>query len=330
MGHDMSVHVARRGRAGWARRPVPMVAAAAVVSAALAAGCAGGSPAESSAPGAPSGGTQGGEVAGGGGATGGPAGSNGTFEEIVKAGLAQDIGPFQKEVLERALSSGQISESDWKEVNTRFVACAKSRGAQVEVEFNGAQVSVRVDQASSSQPGKVEDSPSSSRCDGKGGSDEQVTGNAPDGFRPVGVAPAVIECQDRENTWVNAAYARLHATGAQTSDMSIEQQVLACLKQAGTVPESTTLDEFMAQLSKEEDQFGPAGSSDRKTFEACWQTATAPPEIPPSLREIRPSIDEIRPSSDSGRVSTSGVSGGALGLSSGVSDSFENFRIGRR
>lgn len=174
--------------------------------------------------------------------------STNALQELIDDGLANAKSDFQKEVLNQAQKSGEISEADWKEANEQYKSCLIAAGQDVELVYEGAQVHVRGEAKEGGDP-----------TDEKAQQQEREQD---------------IECYEKTSMYINEIYAYLNGDGSEHDSEEIERSVYDCLIETGVIPPETTFDEFSSELSKDE---GPQISNEDTPEDEqaeCWEKAT--------------------------------------------------------
>lgn len=170
----------------------------------------------------------------------GSAGSS-SIDALIEEGLAADIDDVQRQILSTAQKTGEVSEADWKEANNRYVQCMSERGHSYQVSYQGTEVVFTRESAS-------------------GGNGQEDVAEKND----------ALECGTLTNTYVNGLYQYLYGSDPVQNSQDMERAVLACLIDKGLVPDSTTFDEFSADLSQGGTQFMGEGDPRQAEFEECW------------------------------------------------------------
>lgn len=169
-----------------------------------------------------------------------------TLEQIIDDGLAAAGSDFQTEVLTRAQETGAVSEEDWKEANNKFKDCMVDKGYEIELIYDGANVTTQT----------VADV-------GSGGEEQQADAEkrrADD-----------QECYEKTSAFINEAYSLLNGGSVSVSADEMQRAVLQCLIDRELVPAETTYEEFVADLEQNEGkQFSPQGTEENDPVAACW------------------------------------------------------------
>ena len=175
-------------------------------------------------------------------------GANSTLDQLIADGRANAQSDFQKEVLQEAQQSGQISEEDWKEANNQYKECLVAKGYNVEVIYEGTDVLI---QGEAETEGTVDEQKAA-------GEQRQQ---------------ADRECYAKTSAFINEIYAYLNG-GQQAGGLdgdTVQRAVLACLIERDLVPEDTSYDEFVADLEQNGGkQFTPNGQENEEDIAACW------------------------------------------------------------
>ncbi|MDJ1370252.1 hypothetical protein C7K25_02495 [Gulosibacter molinativorax] len=175
-------------------------------------------------------------------------GNTSTLDLLISDGLANAQSDFQREVLQEARESGQISEDDWKEANNQYKACLVAKGYEVEVIYNGTDVLIQ---------GEAET---------EGTVDEQKAAGE---LRQQ----ADRECYEKTSAFINEIYSYLNG-GQQAGGLdgdTVQRAVLACLIDRDLVPSDTSYDGFLADLEQNGGkQFTPNGQENEEDIAACW------------------------------------------------------------
>jgi hypothetical protein len=163
--------------------------------------------------------------------------------EVISDGLATNLDDFSAQVLRQALETGQISEADWKQVNTNWIACVRGLGAEATIFYEGTRTTYQV-----APPKGI-------------GLGESAGVEFSEAVRQT--------CDLPINLYVNGAYDLLYRESWKSDPRQVDERVIACLQRAGVAPESLTYEEFEADLAAgEASRYGP-GSSEAAT--ACWR-----------------------------------------------------------
>ncbi len=152
---------------------------------------------------------------------------------------------FQKKILDKAKQTGEITESDWKEANNKFVTCMAELGASVQLQFDGARVQY------------LRDAETGTKRDDEAAKQKR--------------ADQHLECYSKTSMGINEVYQYLNESSASTDGDEIQRAVLKCLIERKLVPESTTYDEFLADLQKDGPrEFSPSGQENEEEIAKCW------------------------------------------------------------
>lgn len=173
--------------------------------------------------------------------------STDTLQELIDDGLANAKSDFQKQVLKKVQEKGELSEADWKEANEQYKACLIAAGHDVELVYEGTQVLIKGKVSEGGEPGD-EEAQQRER--------EQDT-----------------ECYEKTSMYINEIYAYLNDDGSEQDHEEVERAVHECLIDTGVLPESTTFEEFSAELKKDE---GPQISNEDTPEDEqaeCWEKA---------------------------------------------------------
>lgn len=157
---------------------------------------------------------------------------------LIDRGLQEVQSDFQREVLQKAKDTGELSEADWKEANNRFVQCAEDGGLEVELMYQGAEVQYI--------------SPA-----GEDSTEEQRAMEN----------ELVLECEMKTNAFIKEVYAYLNQSGGSGEDYAMERAIMACLVDRDLAPEDITFEQFMADLETGTSEFAPGASEEHA---ACW------------------------------------------------------------
>lgn len=174
--------------------------------------------------------------------------SENTLQALIDDGLANAKSDFQKEVLNKAQKSGEISEADWKEANEQYKSCLIDAGQDVELVYEGSQVLVKGEVNEGGEPGDDE---------------AQQREHEED-----------AECYEKTSMYINEIYAYLNDDGSEQNHEEVERAVYDCLIETGVIPKDTTFDEFSSELSKDE---GPQISNEETPVDEqaeCWEKVT--------------------------------------------------------
>ncbi len=178
--------------------------------------------------------------------------SSGTLDQLIADGLANAKSDFQRQVLEKAQETGQISEADWKEANNQHKECMAAKGYTIEIIYQGSRALVQ------------------GEADNTGSVDEQKAA----GERSQ---QANTECYEKTAAFINEIYAYLNGgqeSGGMDGD-TVQRAVLACLIDRGLAPDNTSYDEFLADLEQNGGkQFAPNGQKNEAEIAKCWMENT--------------------------------------------------------
>lgn len=171
----------------------------------------------------------------------------GKLEQVISDGLSAANSDWQVEVLSRAQESGNISEQDWKEANSRYLACVEDKGYSGEIIYEGAEAFLQTEV----DPGLSEA--------------EMVA-------EDMKTQVDTLECYDKTSAYINEAYLYLNGGLADTDVDSLQRAVLACLIDGDLVPKETTYEEFAADLEQNDGkQFMPNGQANETAIAKCWE-----------------------------------------------------------
>ncbi|WP_029088612.1 hypothetical protein [Brevibacterium album] len=175
-----------------------------------------------------------------------PAGSGAddTLAQLIDKGLEQVQSDFQREVLQKAKETGEVSEADWKEANNRLAQCAKDGGLEIELMYQGAEVQYI--------------SPA--------GTDSTEETRAKEN-------ELILECEMKTNAFIKDAYAYLNGSQGPGEDYALERAVLACLIDKELVPEGTTLEQFLASMNNDDatSRTDESSTEGNEEYDACWR-----------------------------------------------------------
>lgn len=165
-----------------------------------------------------------------------------TLDQMVDEGLANAQSDFQRDVLQKAKETGEISEADWKEANNQKKECMAALGYDLEIVYEGSKVMWLMDLD------EEEDDAALKKRD-----------------------QASLDCSDKTNAYINEIYSFLAGDqpGADGSDPL--RAVFDCLIDNELIPEDATFDEFNADLEHNEgQQFTGEGTPDEDAISDCW------------------------------------------------------------
>lgn len=167
-----------------------------------------------------------------------------TLEQMIADGLANAKSDFQREVLTKAKTTGEISEADWKEANNQNKECLAAKGFNVEILYEGTKVLVQHEINESETQAQAEE-----------------------------WNQATQTCYEKTSSFINEIYSYLAGdeNGQGFDGDTAQRAVLACLIERKLVPADTSYDEFVADLEQNNGkQFSGQGQPNEKDFTQCW------------------------------------------------------------
>lgn len=175
--------------------------------------------------------------------------ASGTLEALIADGLREAGSDFQRELLQQVRDTGELSEADWKEANSRYVACMAEHGRTIELVYQGATVLER------------EQADQGSLTNHEATQDERIKTEQ--------------ECMMKTKAFINEVYAYLHGEanpGDSADGETVERKILACLIERGLVPKDSTYEQFLNDLNTNEGREFGGGASEEAA--ACWRDNT--------------------------------------------------------
>ena len=157
-----------------------------------------------------------------------------------------EVDQFQTGIIERAIETGAIDEADWKAVNAKVDQCLEERGVPLHTTYEGARVFI-----------------------------EPIDYDALDVYLET---HPMSELDDAEYACgmlavtVNSAYIYLHSTQEQRDPERVPRAIHECLIDQGEIPKSVTFEQFYADFTGSQSQYGPEAGPG---FEACWNQVLA-------------------------------------------------------
>ncbi|UBH05876.1 hypothetical protein K8P10_001387 [Leucobacter sp. Psy1] len=169
-----------------------------------------------------------------------------TLAQMIEEGLANAQSDFQREVLEKAKETGEISEADWKEANNQKKECMAAMGYEMDVVYEGSKVLwiMDLDEAEDEEAQKKRDRDT-------------------------------IDCSEKTSAYIDEIYSFLAGDqpGADGSDPL--RAVFDCLVKNDLIPKDTTFDEFQASSGYDEDeQPSDEESPEDEAIAKCWADNT--------------------------------------------------------
>ncbi|MDR1264195.1 MAG: hypothetical protein LBK42_01165 [Propionibacteriaceae bacterium] len=156
--------------------------------------------------------------------------------------MATNLDDFSAQVLRQALETGQISEADWKQVNTNWIACVRGLGSDASVSYEGTVVIYTVALSKSV------------------GLDKDSTAEAREAIHQT--------CDLPIKDYVDVVYDMIYRESWRSDPRQVDERVIACLQRTGAAPESLTYEELEADLAAGEASRYAPGSSEAAT--TCW------------------------------------------------------------
>ena len=132
-----------------------------------------------------------------------------------------EVDESQKEVLKRFVQSGDISESDWKESNNRYVDCMAGQGYAVQVEYLGEKTQT----VAQFEPDADE-------------ADMQIARDAD------------MECGIKTSLFVNQLYAEINRPGGPMDPLDSDRSIHQCYIDRDIIPADVTFEQFEAEIQK--------------------------------------------------------------------------------
>ena len=157
-----------------------------------------------------------------------------------------EVDQFQTDIIEQAMMTGDISEADWKASNARVDQCLEERGVPLHSVYEGAEVTiVPTDYAVFNEYLATHDE--------------------------ANLGDTSFECS-MHAVAVNSAYSYLNATQEQREPEYVPRAIHECLIEQGEIPESVTFEQFYADFTGSQSQYGPEAG---EGFAACWNHVLA-------------------------------------------------------
>jgi hypothetical protein len=138
-----------------------------------------------------------------------------------------DLDERQSEILENAKTTGNISEEEWKEVNSYSVDCAKKEGVDAEIRYEGTIVSLVPTSAYFSK----------------------ISKDAIPEMQEV-----LLECSFYSIA-VNSVYDYLYGEGRMEDPETDMRQVMACMQSDGTLPSDISFEEFYSDIQNPDSKY---------------------------------------------------------------------------